>query len=101
MRPLKIGTPISRHLEITSWRFMCCSSASSVGVRWTATNPSCVVCALLEFYRARATCQTNLPVFAAFRARGRRLDRVRHVDERVLEPEVLGDQLAEPADAER
>ena len=33
MRPLKIGTPISMHLEMTSRRFMFISSASSVGVR--------------------------------------------------------------------
>ena len=33
MRPLKIGTPISMHLGITSRRFMLTSSASSVGVR--------------------------------------------------------------------
>ena len=33
MRPLKIGTFSSMHLEITSRRFMFISSASSVGVR--------------------------------------------------------------------
>ena len=33
MRPLKIGTPISMHLEITSRRFMFISSASLGRVR--------------------------------------------------------------------
>src|SRR5918999_1937995 len=57
-------------------------------------------------------CQTNWPEIAGFdaaeppdasarsRVRGR-LDRVRHVDELVLDAEPLGDRLPEPADAER
>src|SRR2546421_3518453 len=40
MRPLKIGTPTSMHLAITSRRFMFTSSASSVGVKWLATSNS-------------------------------------------------------------
>src|SRR5215218_10144078 len=36
--PLKIGTPISIHFEITSRRFILTSSASSVGVKCIATR---------------------------------------------------------------
>src|SRR5437764_13212416 len=36
MRPLKIGTPNSMHLAITSRRSRPASRASSVGVRWMA-----------------------------------------------------------------
>src|SRR4030088_2974352 len=44
MRPLKMGTPFSRHFKSTSLRAKPASRASSVGVRWLAIGESSYRC---------------------------------------------------------
>lgn len=89
------------HFEITSRRFMFISSASSVGVRWTAKgdppplNPLNPLIRLTQdVYRLSPTCQPFSAEIAGL------LDRIRDVDEAMLDPETLRDELAEPPDAE-
>src|SRR5687768_3315050 len=65
MRPLKIGTFISMHFAITSRRFMLTSSASSVGVRWTATYVLLVRGCRRSFTVDRGRGQHFWPQFAA------------------------------------
>src|SRR3954454_5721710 len=100
MRPWKIGTPISMHFSMTSRRSMPASRASSVGVRWIAIRPMPPV----RFATWPATVARETDVInnnSSIRAKHWPLDGVRDVDPDVLDPEPLGQPVAQRADAER
>src|SRR5215210_7010833 len=99
MRPWKIGTPISMHFSITSRRSRPASRASSVGVRWIAISTVLLVRFALTRKVPRASDGLN-----GDRSTGdkpSRSDGIGDVREDVLDPERLGQVLAEAADAER
>src|SRR5215212_3781530 len=96
IRPWKIGTPISIHREMTSLRCMPASRPSSVGVRWIAMYYFLLVA--LQSVSLRVSV---VPVGASNSPQIAALDRVRNRHEVVLDAEPLGQQLAEPAHAER
>src|SRR3954452_22156249 len=95
IRPWKIGTPISIHREMTSLRCMPASRPSSVGVRWIAMY-LCPPRRLRSVYLRVSVVSvgaSNTPQFAGS-------DRVRNLHELVLEAELAGEQLPDPAYAE-
>src|SRR3954447_675323 len=98
--PWKIGTPSSMHFSMTSRRSMPASRASSVGVRWIAirTSPPGEVCARGRQGSGFTGCPQCQPAQSDLNVRS---DRVGDLHERVLDPEALGQQIAERADAER
>src|SRR3954469_8655803 len=91
IRPWKIGTPISMHLEITSRRSSPASRANSVGVRWIAIGTASWLACDKHHKCGIRTGRVNRWELSegCFPARGS--DRVRHVDERVGDPEALGE----------
>src|SRR5262245_28176532 len=96
IRPWKIGTPISIHREMTSLRCMPASRPSSVGVRWIAMYLSPP-----RRFAERVMRVSVVSVGATEFPQTAKLDRVRCVDEALLDAESLGEELPEAAHAER
>src|SRR5215218_9623991 len=96
IRPWKIGTPISIHREMTSLRCMPASRPSSVGVRWIAMylHPP-------RRFAERVLRVSVVPVGASSYPQFAGLDRVWNLHEVVLDAELGGHQLPDPAYAER
>src|SRR3954464_4032875 len=95
IRPWKIGTPISIHREMTSRRCMPASRPSSVGVRWIAMY----LCPPRRLQSVSLRVSV-VPVGASKSSQIAASDRVRNRHEVVLDPELRGQELPEPANAE-